>query len=204
MISKYSIKIDRVAAWILFFAIIVYAITGYGMTKGIIDQQFSRSLHLGWLGIIGLITFVIHTKFAISMAFRRWGIWNFVAKISLAGFYLLLIIFFIYLQFFYQSLGPTLSQTKTANSNNESIATGTAAEIATTVFTTENLAKFNGLNGQPAYIAVNGIVYDVSNLFINGKHKSCSAGQDLTSEFYQVHSKNMLNSYAIVGTYKAD
>jgi hypothetical protein len=35
-----------------------------------------------------------------------------------------------------------------------------AAEEA---FTLEELATYNGQNGQPAYIAVEGVVYDVSN-----------------------------------------
>ncbi|MEN6391430.1 MAG: cytochrome b5 domain-containing protein [Syntrophomonas sp.] len=54
------------------------------------------------------------------------------------------------------------------------------------VFTVEELAKYNGKNGSPAYIAANGIVYDVSKSkdFINGVHKDCSecvAGTDVTA-----------------------
>lgn len=54
------------------------------------------------------------------------------------------------------------------------------------VFTVQELAKYNGKNGSPAYIAVNGIVYDVSNSrdFVNGVHKDCSecvAGADATA-----------------------
>ncbi len=30
------------------------------------------------------------------------------------------------------------------------------------VYSTDELAKFNGKNGQPAYVAINGTVYDVS------------------------------------------
>jgi predicted heme/steroid binding protein len=54
------------------------------------------------------------------------------------------------------------------------------------VFTLEELAKYNGKNGNPAYIAANGIVYDVSNSkdFVNGVHKQCPecfAGTDITA-----------------------
>ncbi len=31
-------------------------------------------------------------------------------------------------------------------------------------FTLEELKQFNGQNGQPAYVAVDGVVYDVSNV----------------------------------------
>lgn len=54
------------------------------------------------------------------------------------------------------------------------------------VFTIEELAKYNGKNGTPAYIAANGVVYDVTNSkdFLNGVHKDCPeavAGTDVTT-----------------------
>lgn len=52
------------------------------------------------------------------------------------------------------------------------------------VFTLEELAKFNGKDGQPAYIAVDGVVYDVTNLppWKGGDHNGYNAGKDLTTE----------------------
>jgi len=51
-------------------------------------------------------------------------------------------------------------------------------------FTLEELAKYNGKNVKAAYVAYQGIVYDVSNsdLWKNGDHKGHSAGKDLTEE----------------------
>ncbi|MDD3363650.1 MAG: cytochrome b5 domain-containing protein [Syntrophomonas sp.] len=54
------------------------------------------------------------------------------------------------------------------------------------VFTVEELSKYNGKNDSPAYIAANGVVYDVSNSkdFVNGVHKDCAesvAGTDVTT-----------------------
>ena len=52
-------------------------------------------------------------------------------------------------------------------------------------FTLEELAKFNGRNGNPAYIAFKGKVYDVSDssFWLDGDHLgSHQAGKDLTDE----------------------
>ena len=52
-------------------------------------------------------------------------------------------------------------------------------------FTRDELAYYNGKDNKPAYIAVNGKVYDVSSSFLwqNGKHQVLhSAGKDLTVE----------------------
>jgi len=50
-------------------------------------------------------------------------------------------------------------------------------------FTEEELARYNGKNGAPAYIAYKGKVYDVSDSFLwrNGSHQVLhNAGADLT------------------------
>jgi len=48
--------------------------------------------------------------------------------------------------------------------------------------TLEELSYYDGKNGRPAYIAVNGDIYDVSDsvFWINGGHNGFAAGQDLT------------------------
>ncbi|HWR23016.1 MAG TPA: cytochrome b5 domain-containing protein [Feifaniaceae bacterium] len=58
------------------------------------------------------------------------------------------------------------------------------------VFTPEELALYNGTNGFPSYVAVNGIVYDVSNapIWQTGTHFGLRAGQDLSLEFNTCHS----------------
>lgn len=51
--------------------------------------------------------------------------------------------------------------------------------------TLEELATFNGKNGQPAYVAYNGVVYDVteSAMWGDGEHEAMHfAGADLTAE----------------------
>ena len=48
--------------------------------------------------------------------------------------------------------------------------------------TLEELAEYNGKDGKPAYVAVDGIIYDMTNsaLWKNGVHNGFSAGKDLT------------------------
>lgn len=57
-------------------------------------------------------------------------------------------------------------------------------------FTKQELAKYNGKNGMPAYVAVDGIVYDVSNSSAWGAatHFGLSAGNDLTTQFASCHA----------------
>lgn len=56
-------------------------------------------------------------------------------------------------------------------------------------FSIEELAQYDGANGKPAYIAVNGIVYDVSleATWGGGTHFSLYAGKDLTVQFNGCH-----------------
>ncbi len=50
--------------------------------------------------------------------------------------------------------------------------------------TLEELSFYDGKEGRPAYIAVNGEIYDVSDSIFwrNGGHNGFEAGQDLTDE----------------------
>lgn len=56
-------------------------------------------------------------------------------------------------------------------------------------FNLEELSQYDGSDGRPAYVAVNGIVYDVSleSTWGGGTHFSLYAGKDLTSQFNGCH-----------------
>lgn len=85
-------------------------------------------------------------------------------------------------------------------------ATTGSTGVNGTVFTLEALAKYNGENGQPAYVAVDGIVYDVSALseWSGGLHyRGIEAGKDLSVEILSSpHGKSILKRAVIVGTLK--
>lgn len=73
------------------------------------------------------------------------------------------------------------------------------------VFTLEELKKYNGENGNLAYIAVDGTVYDVTNSkkWKSGKHCNVSAGKDLSKEMEtSPHGKEALKKLPMVGVLK--
>jgi predicted heme/steroid binding protein len=196
-------KLDRIAARVLMVVIIIYAVSGYGMTKGIIDDNIARSLHLSWLGGIGIITFIIHTFYALSLSLRRRQLWNALTKFLLISFYVLLAGFFLYVHFFYSANSSEGNRSPLASDQSAlSAAVFSATPAGTTVFTAAILAAYDGQNGQPAYAAVDGIVYDVSSVFRNGDHHGYQAGIDLTAYFYAQHPAALLSRYPIVGTYQ--
>lgn len=91
-------------------------------------------------------------------------------------------------------------------------ATPTAAptEVPTVVadaaaeeeFTLEELAAYNGKDGAKAYIAVDGVVYDVTDVkeWANGAHLDYEAGKDLSAEIKESsHGIAKLEGLTIVG-----
>ena len=73
-------------------------------------------------------------------------------------------------------------------------------------FTLEELAKFDGSMGKPAYVAVNGTVYDVSwnDNWSGGAHFGIYAGKELSTEFIKHHDNKfeILKKLPIVGMLK--
>ena len=90
--------------------------------------------------------------------------------------------------------GCSSNQAAQPSTNKDSVPQkGTTNEINSKTnnvkeFTLEELAQYNGLNGKPAYVAVKGVVYDVTNakLWRAGAHSPIGeknvAGQDLTAK----------------------
>ncbi|OJV66915.1 MAG: cytochrome B5 [Clostridiales bacterium 38-18] len=65
------------------------------------------------------------------------------------------------------------------------------------------MAQYNGQNGNPAYVAVDGIIYDVTNVkeWRNGQHNGYEAGQDLTEiiKTKSPHGLSVLQKLTAVG-----
>lgn len=72
------------------------------------------------------------------------------------------------------------------------------------VFDSLSLAEFDGRDGRKAYVAIDGIVYDVteSPRWPNGNHNGFQAGQDLSRQIPQNHRADMrIERFPVVGTY---
>ncbi len=69
-------------------------------------------------------------------------------------------------------------------------------------FTLEELKKYDGQNGNPAYVAIDGTVYDMTNVgpWAGGKHHGNTAGNDLSSAILKApHGKSVLGKLPVVG-----
>jgi predicted heme/steroid binding protein len=70
------------------------------------------------------------------------------------------------------------------------------------LFTVEELSRYNGKNGYPAYVAVNEAVYDVSDIAAWGgaTHFGLVAGEDVTEAFITCHGdQSFLDFVPVVG-----
>lgn len=103
-------------------------------------------------------------------------------------------------------VGCSGNQTKSVNSITDPIPTAASSNTADTenkIFTLAELKAYDGKNGNPAYVAVNGIIYDVTHAknWINGKHESgVTAGRDLSTVIGDSpHGTSVLQDLPVVG-----
>lgn len=109
---------------------------------------------------------------------------------------------------------PTTSSESNNNASSDSQTTDSSITSETSMsvepevldLTLEELAKYNGQDGNPAYVAVDGTIYDVTDSpkWSKGKHRSVKgveAGNDLTEKIKSLspHGTGILEDYSIVG-----
>lgn len=96
-----------------------------------------------------------------------------------------------------------------ATATPEAVATvaaeGTAEASGQLELTVAELAAYDGKNGNPAYVAVDGVIYDVTNVpqWSGGKHNGNTAGKDLTEAIKKApHGTSKLEGLPVVGKIK--
>jgi pantoate--beta-alanine ligase len=70
-------------------------------------------------------------------------------------------------------------------------------------FTRQEIGRYNGRDGAPAFVAYEGKVYDVTSSFLwrDGKHREHVAGADLTQELKTApHGPEWLQKFPVIGT----
>ncbi len=107
--------------------------------------------------------------------------------------------------------GAVDSAAVAADASNESAAVAATDDSASMdaaangmlELTLEELKQYDGKNGNPAYVAVDGIIYDMTNVtaWKNGDHNGYSAGNDLTDiiKNKSPHGVKNLEGVPIVG-----
>ncbi len=95
-----------------------------------------------------------------------------------------------------QAFLDELTQVGTLTTNQEN--TGNTLPV----FTLDDLSQYTGANGTTAYIAVNGVIYDVTTAFTDGMHQGNQlGGTDATAVFESSpHSLSQLDLLPIVGS----
>lgn len=77
-------------------------------------------------------------------------------------------------------------------------------KMAERTLTGDQLSAFDGKDGHPAYVACNGIVYDVSSVpnWKGGHHHGNLAGHDITPAMKRsIHGDSVLKDLPVVGKY---
>ena len=85
------------------------------------------------------------------------------------------------------------------NNGNEPI---TPEPVEMRPFTLAELSEFDGRDGKPVYVAVNNVVYDVtnSNLWRDGAHFGNVGGRELTINYKGCHGgRPRLDAFPVVG-----
>lgn len=70
------------------------------------------------------------------------------------------------------------------------------------IFTLDELKNYDGKEGRKAYIAVDGVVYDVTNVaaWQGGAHHGNNAGNDVSDRIVKApHGKSILEKLEVVG-----
>ena len=94
-----------------------------------------------------------------------------------------------------------VSSSEVASSSSVTASSSSQANAKT--FTLAELAQYDGKNGNDAYVAVEGIIYDVTNAakWQNGNHYGVQAGTDCTTAISRSpHGSSVLDGLLIVGT----
>ena len=86
--------------------------------------------------------------------------------------------------------------------NDADIEEADEEEMTELTLTLDELKMYDGTNGNPAYIAYDGVIYDVTNdpNWSSGSHGGNMAGTDITEKLNNVsHGTSKLNTLKAVG-----
>lgn len=74
--GKFLNQIDKFGMWILMGLILGFVMTGYGMTKHIMDPVLAKYIHTQLLPLPLLIFFCIHVVKGVRNQFKKWKLFS--------------------------------------------------------------------------------------------------------------------------------
>lgn len=99
-INKILFQIRNWAGYLLVFLMALFFISGYGMTKGIIDPILAKYLHENLLPIPTSFFLIVHVLINFKFILKRWGIKDeFWTNVYLTLLGLIIFIIFLYFHF---------------------------------------------------------------------------------------------------------
>lgn len=98
MRPNYYLRLDRLSAWVLYLTTLLFIISGYGVTKQIINPIAAQYLHDKLLPPLFFLAFVYHTGFRLHNSLQRWRVFTAPKYVS---YYVLLLSFVLLTWFFW-------------------------------------------------------------------------------------------------------
>jgi cytochrome b subunit of formate dehydrogenase len=66
--------IDRFGRWILAVLMLLFILTGFGITKNIMDPQLAKKLHQNILPLFFYVLFLVHVVIPLRAKFVQWNL----------------------------------------------------------------------------------------------------------------------------------
>jgi predicted heme/steroid binding protein len=192
--TKWTLKADRIVVWVLLVGFVSFMVSGYALTQGWLNTAVVRFIHVRLLPIpIGLV-FAYHSGYAIHTLLKRRRWWTVAGKVALGSYAVIVSLGLLSLDW--------AAKAATASTQRTSGGTTSAkqqADQSVKRYSAQDLAQYDGQNGRPAYVAIHGVVYDVSTLYRGGNHFGCWAGKDVSQGFSRKHPMSLVRLYPKVG-----
>ena len=100
--GKFLNRIDKFGMWILMVLVLSFVMTGYGMTKHIMDPVLAKYIHTQLLPLPLLIFFGIHVVKAVRNQFKKWNIFNDERVLDLYAYALVLVVTIILIWLYFR------------------------------------------------------------------------------------------------------
>jgi cytochrome b subunit of formate dehydrogenase len=81
--SKIFTAIDRYSRWILLVLMLLFILTGLGITKNIMDQRLAKQLHENILPLPFYLLFLVHIFYKLPVHLVRWRVFKSEATAAL-------------------------------------------------------------------------------------------------------------------------